>query len=172
MELGNWIRNHPHGLERLYNVARWLFGRLDPVIKRFGYGRTDRWFHYPEKVIKEIVFDCRMCGQCILHSTGMTCSMTCPKELRNGPCGGVRADGGCEVHQVGKCVWVDAYERSLKMPQFGGDIRDIQPPVNRQLQGSSAWITMLKQEDKRPLAGWIDENKISLSTKVLDEVGI
>ena len=38
-----------------------------------------------------------MCGQCVLHSTGMTCPMTCPKTLRNGPCGGVREDGDCEV---------------------------------------------------------------------------
>jgi hypothetical protein len=28
-----------------------------------------------EKVSKEVVFDCRMCGQCILHSTGLTCPM-------------------------------------------------------------------------------------------------
>ena len=32
---------------------------------------------------------CRMCGQCALPVTGYACPMTCPKQLRNGPCGGV-----------------------------------------------------------------------------------
>ncbi len=165
MGLGSWIRNHPRALERLYPGAKWLFMQLDPLIMRFGYERTSRWIYLPEKLTKEIIFDCRMCGHCILHSTGMTCPMTCPKELRNGPCGGVRADGGCEVLQVGKCVWVDAYERSLKMNRFGDDIRNIQPPVNRRLQDSSAWITMLNQEDQRSPPGWVDIGEISVSTR-------
>jgi hypothetical protein len=42
------------------------------------------------------------------------------------------------------------------MHWFGDDIRTIQPPVNRQLLGSSAWITMLNQEDKRSPNGWVD----------------
>ena len=49
-----------------------------------------------ERSTKGPVFGCKMCGQCVLHSTGLTCPMTCPKTLRNGPCGGVRPDGGCE----------------------------------------------------------------------------
>ena len=50
-----------------------------------------------EHAVKKPVWGCRMCGQCVLHSTGMTCPMTCPKTLRNGPCGGVRENGHCEV---------------------------------------------------------------------------
>ena len=46
-----------------------------------------------EHAVKGPVWGCRMCGQCVLHDTGMTCPITCPKTLRNGPCGGVRADG-------------------------------------------------------------------------------
>ena len=38
-----------------------------------------------EHAIKKPVFGCRMCGQCVLHDTAMTCPMTCPKTLRNGP---------------------------------------------------------------------------------------
>jgi hypothetical protein len=51
----------------------------------------------------------------ILHSTGMTCPMTCPKNLRNGPCGGVRANGHCEVIPTMRCVWVQAFERAGRM---------------------------------------------------------
>ncbi len=39
-----------------------------------------------EHAVKGPVFGCRMCGQCVLHSTGLTCPMNCPKTLRNGPC--------------------------------------------------------------------------------------
>ena len=42
-----------------------------------------------EHAVKGPVWDCQMCGQCVLHETGMTCPMTCPKTLRNGPCGGM-----------------------------------------------------------------------------------
>ena len=80
MNFGNWLRNQPHCLERLYRGAIWLFMRLDPTVRWLGYARADRWLHAPEKLAKELVFDCRMCGQCILHSTGMTCPMTCPME--------------------------------------------------------------------------------------------
>jgi hypothetical protein len=45
----------------------------------------EKFFLPVEKISKEMIFDCRMCGQCILHSTGMTCPMRCPKNLRNGP---------------------------------------------------------------------------------------
>jgi hypothetical protein len=69
-----------------------------------------------EHVVKGPVWDCQMCGQCVLHSTGMTCPMTCPKTLRNGPCGGVREDGHCEVKPEMKCVWLKGYERSESWP--------------------------------------------------------
>ena len=80
--------------------------------------------------------------------------MTCPKNLRNGPCGGVRANGHCEVIPAMKCVWVEAYERSQKMTIYGEDMILINPPVNRQLEGSSAWVNMLTGEDKNVPIGW------------------
>jgi len=38
-----------------------------------------------ERGVKRPLCGCRMCGQCVLHSTGLTCPMTCPKQLWNGP---------------------------------------------------------------------------------------
>ncbi len=64
-----------------------------------------------------------------------------------------------------KCVWVEAYERSLKMPVFGAEIIHIQPPVNRQLEGSSAWINMLTAEDKNVPKGWVNTSYIPLIEK-------
>lgn len=154
MSLGSWLRDHPAWLEWAYDRTRWLIRRLEPVIGRLGYGRVERIMLPVEDVSKKVVFDCRMCGQCILHSTGMTCPMTCPKNLRNGPCGGVRANGNCEVKPDMRCVWVEAYERSRRMKSYGHEMLMLQPPVNRQLQDTSAWINMLTGVDKETPRGW------------------
>lgn len=162
MSLGKWLRDRPRILERLYGATHQFFRRLDPLIQRLGYARVDRWLRRSEEWGKQVVFDCRMCGQCILHSTGMTCPMTCPKNLRNGPCGGVRANGHCEVIPEMRCIWVEAYERSRRMEIFGDEILLLQPPVNRQLEGSSAWINMLTGEDKVVPAGWVRMSEITV----------
>lgn len=154
MSLGSWLRNQPRGLEAAYQLTHQAFNAIHPLIQRLGYPRVERWIRIPEEWLKGLVFDCRMCGQCVLHSTGMTCPMTCPKTLRNGPCGGVRAGGFCEVKPEMRCVWVEAYERSRGMKVYGEEMRWLQPPVDRQLEGRSAWITMLTGEDNQELAGW------------------
>ena len=91
-----------------------------------------------EHVVKKPMFGCQMCGQCVLHSTGMTCPMNCPKKMRNGPCGGVRLSGHCEVIPEMRCVWVEAWERGELMRRYADDLRLVQPPVNRALRGTSA----------------------------------
>ena len=155
MGLGRWLRDHPALLERAYRATHTLFERLHPFIRRLGYRRAARLLLPPEELSKKIVFDCRMCGQCILHSTGMTCPMTCPKNIRNGPCGGVRADGHCEVKPEMPCIWVEAYARSRKMAVYGPEMMLLQPPVNRELADTSAWINMLTGADKQPPSGWV-----------------
>lgn len=148
------LQNHPHLLERAFQASQWLIDHLRPIISRLGYQRANRWLKPGEELSKRMIFDCRMCGHCILHSTGMTCPMTCPKDIRNGPCGGVRLDGRCEVIPEMMCVWVEAFERSQKMPLFGAEMMHLQPPVNRQLDGTSAWINLLSGEDQMAPVAW------------------
>ena len=151
-----WLQaKHPHFLERLYRLARLSFMKARPLISFLGVERADQLLRPAEELSKKALFDCRMCGQCILHSTGMTCPMTCPKNLRNGPCGGVRTNGHCEVIPEMPCVWVEAYNRSLVMPIYGDEMRLLQPPVNRQLEGTSAWINMASGSDAKMPAGWV-----------------
>ncbi len=107
-----------------------------------------------EHAVKKPVWDCQMCGQCVLHSTGLTCPMTCPKMLRNGPCGGVRANGNCEVKPEMRCVWLKAVERSERLPLWRGHIDDLRPPVDNRLQGSSAWLNLFSGRDREVPAGW------------------
>jgi hypothetical protein len=155
MSLGRWLRNRSRGLELAYQATHYLFKWLDPILVRIGYDRTERWLRPAEELSKSLIFDCRMCGQCILHSTGMTCPMTCPKNLRNGPCGGVRVNGNCEVIPDMPCVWVEAVERANHMRTFGSELILIQPPVDQQLRGSSAWVNMLSGRDMELPPGWL-----------------
>lgn len=148
------LRNHPHWLEIAYQLVEKIFRIADPLIRRIGYKRVDRWMHLPEKLSKEMLFDCQMCGQCTLHFTGMTCPMTCPKNLRNGPCGGVRSDKTCEVDPEMICIWVEAYERSTKMKVYGNEIHLIQPPLNQRFAGKSAFINELCCGDNSAPPAW------------------
>jgi hypothetical protein len=100
-----WSVRHARGLNAFYRAFEAVVCGLHPLWKRLGYARLERPVAAGERVIKGLLFDCRMCGQCVLSSTGMSCPMNCPKNLRNGPCGGVRSDGGCEVRPEMKCVW-------------------------------------------------------------------
>ena len=111
-----------------------------------------------EHAVKGPVWDCRMCGQCVLHSTGMTCPMTCPKTLRNGPCGGVREDERCEVDPTIRCVWLKAYERSRDLPllprAWREEFNHLRPPVDNQLRGDSSWVNLVTGRDRETPAGW------------------
>jgi Methylene-tetrahydrofolate reductase C terminal len=111
-----------------------------------------------ERKTKEAMFDCRMCGQCILHSTGLTCPMRCPKNLRNGPCGGVLQDGNCEVLPDQPCVWTVAWRRSRKLPAFRRHMPEhVEPPVDWRLQDTSSWINLVTGRDRQRPAGWLAE---------------
>ena len=135
------FRLHPALLELIYKgtVAFLSPGKSLIVRSRI----INRGLILAEHLFKKPVFDCQMCGQCVLHNTGMTCPMTCPKSLRNGPCGGVRNNGNCEVIPEMTCVWVTAWERSKQRPIYGPNINVIMAPLDRRLQDTSAWANQL-----------------------------
>ena len=113
-----------------------------------------------EHVVKKPIWDCRMCGMCVLHDTGMTCPMTCPKTLRNGPCGGVRENGHCEVKPEMRCVWVEAWDGASRMR--GGDtIRDVNVAVDHRVEQSFNL--------QKLLAGNIDEMTVALEARDVSE---
>ena len=139
-----WSVRHSRFLEAVYARLAKLFLHLHPVWNMIGYKRAEGPVKFVERRAKGFLFDCRMCGQCILSSTGMSCPMNCPKRLRNGPCGGVRANGNCEVEPDMPCVWVQAWEGSRQMR--GGDaILAVQRPVDHSLRETSAWLRVTAQ---------------------------
>lgn len=143
MSLFRRLQNRPPMLERAYSITARLLVWSAPLLRLIGLDRVSKLFIRGEQVLKGAIFDCQMCGECVLHETGMTCSMTCPKNLRNGPCGGVRMDGTCEIKPEMECVWVQAWARAENMPTYGKDIMRVQPPLDKRLQGTSAWLNML-----------------------------
>lgn len=147
-----WSVSHAQFLESLYMTFADLLLRFNGLLVRIGYARIERPMIFLERNVKGVLFDCRMCGQCILSDTGMSCSMNCPKSLRNGPCGGVRANGHCEVEPDMMCVWVEAWRGSQTM-RANENIIKVQPPVDQSLVGSSAWLraTALRAAEQRDL---------------------
>ena len=58
-----------------------------------------------ELAVKRPLFGCQACGNCVLGHLEYVCPETCPKQLRNGPCGGTHLRalrGGPDQ----PCVWV------------------------------------------------------------------
>ena len=108
--LRHWSVRHARGLKRLYDACARSAPYFAPLMRQIGPARTGRMLAPLERAAKGFLFDCKMCGQCVLSSTGMACPTNCAKQMRNGPCGGVRPDGGCEVVPAMRCVWVEAIE--------------------------------------------------------------
>lgn len=147
-----WSVRHARAMEVLYaGLERVLVG-LHPLWRRIGYERLERPVAALERLIKGFLFDCQMCGQCALGSTGMACPMNCPKQLRNGPCGGVRANGHCEVRPEMRCVWVEAFEGSERMVNGAAAIRVVQIAVDRRLQGRSSWLKVAREKGEAAAA--------------------
>ena len=53
-----------------------------------------------------------------------------------------------------RCVWLNAYERSERLPLWKGHIDDLRPPVDNRLQGTSSWINLITRRDRQTPAGW------------------
>ena len=144
-KIRQWSVTHSRKLEAFYRNLEPLFMRLHPLYKAVGYGRLEKPMRVVEKAIKGLMFDCQMCGKCALGSTGMSCPMNCPKSIRNGPCGGVRLDGHCEVKPEMRCVWVEAWRGSQQMRDSQA-IRRVEIPVDNLLKGSSSWLRVVREE--------------------------
>ncbi|AVX02591.1 methylenetetrahydrofolate reductase C-terminal domain-containing protein [Maritalea myrionectae] len=140
-----WSSAHARFLERIYTATRpGILAGLRGVTRLFGR-RLDTPITAAERLVKGVVFDCQMCGDCVLSKTGMTCPMNCPKSIRNGPCGGVRENGMCEVKPEMRCVWVDAWNGAAKMKD-GDAIKDLEFAVDHSRIGQSSWLRLARDE--------------------------
>lgn len=140
-----WSVSQAKYFDRVYQVLERLLDMLHPLWLKIGYSRIEPPITFIEKHVKGFLFDCQMCGQCVLHDTGMSCPMNCPKQLRNGPCGGVGRDGSCEVKPEMRCVWVEAW-RGNQLLDKGRNILAVQFPMDHRLKGSSSWLSEVRKK--------------------------
>jgi hypothetical protein len=145
-----WSVRHARGLNAFYRGFESLLVACAPLWRLIGYQRLERPVAAVERVVKGVLFDCQMCGQCVLSSTGMSCPMNCPKQLRNGPCGGVRDNGHCEVRPEMRCVWVEAVTGAARIPGGAESIAATQHAVDRRLQGRSSWLRVVQEKAAPP----------------------
>ncbi|MBS0443444.1 MAG: methylenetetrahydrofolate reductase C-terminal domain-containing protein [Proteobacteria bacterium] len=146
--LRDWSLRHARGLARVYAATARLAPWLAPLARRVGVARFGRWLTPAERAAKSLFFGCQMCGDCALSVTGMACPMACGKQMRNGPCGGVRANGHCELRPEQRCTWVEAGEGDVRMQ--GGARGEHRPswrervaPLDRRRAGQSSWIRLI-----------------------------
>jgi methylenetetrahydrofolate reductase (NADPH) len=126
----------------LYKAARAVFAWID---RRPSLART---LERAEFVVKSPVFGCQECGNCVLANIQHVCPQTCPKQLRNGPCGGTNS-GQCEVIPEQACIWVKVYDRAKAANEL--ELLKIYiPPPDRSLKGTSSWINYFLDKDSRP----------------------
>ena len=64
--LREWSVRHARGMNTFYRGFEAALVALHPVWKLIGYERLERPMATVERGVKGLLFDCRMCGQCIL----------------------------------------------------------------------------------------------------------
>jgi len=104
---------------------------------------------FGEDLIKIPLFRCQQCGECVLSHTAFICCQRCPKRLRNGPCGGTREGGYCEVYPERYCVWFQIARRSrlLRRRSLLASVASIH---NWRLEKTSAWLNVFTKRIKPP----------------------
>ena len=131
---------HDHIYEKDGLTSKWAarFGRR---AAKGGFSRK------LERSARSWVLQCMDCGDCGLAFTDLICPMTqCPKQQRNGPCGGSR-NGFCELYPNKRaCIYVTAYNR-LKVQNKTEILEWKAPPPNCSLYGTSEWNNFFMNRD-------------------------
>ena len=132
----------------MFEPGKKLYGIMKSISQKVAGTKLENIFHKLEHWTKVVIFDCKDCGDCALIDVAYLCPMSqCPKNQRNGACGG-SFEGWCEVYPGKKqCVYVKAYARLKKHGEEAQLKKDIVPPCNWDLNQSSSWINFYLGKD-------------------------
>jgi methylenetetrahydrofolate reductase (NADPH) len=97
---------------------------------------------------KAVLYGCQNCGDCALFDVAYLCPVSqCPKNQRNGPCGG-SFEGWCEVYpNEKKCIWERAYRRLKAQHREHTIAETIVPPNDWSLWQTSSWLNYFLGRD-------------------------
>ncbi|MDR1357880.1 MAG: methylenetetrahydrofolate reductase C-terminal domain-containing protein [Coriobacteriales bacterium] len=152
-ELGGSRIMRGYGLSRFFHRVVLTRGKgLYGILKR-SMGRRERKRglhrnHGIEHLSKTALYGCMDCGDCGLEACVYSCPMSyCPKNQRNGPCGG-SMQGWCEVYPEERyCIWYRAYHRLKKYGETDRLNRYITPPNNWDLNMISGGSNYTHERD-------------------------
>ena len=134
---------------RMLELSHVLFFNTDASLAPI-YQRLSKWFdgatsagsilHFAENVGKQVMLDCRQCGDCAIQHIAFQCPESgCPKHIRNGACGGSR-NGRCEVYSDRWCIWYQTYLRWAYAGKSNEMVRGCIPPRKWELDRTSSWL--------------------------------
>jgi len=125
-----------------------FYGMMKNICLKIEGTKMEGIFHKLEHLTKIALYDCKDCGDCALIDLAYICPMSqCPKNQRNGACGG-SFEGWCEVYPgKKKCIYVRAYARLKKNRQENLLEKNIVPPCNWDLYQTSSWINYYLGKD-------------------------
>jgi len=132
----------------MFEPEKKFYGLMKRFSQKVEGTKMEVCFHKLEHLTKVVLFDCKDCGDCALIDVAYLCPMSqCPKNQRNGACGG-SFEGWCEVHPGKKqCVYVRAYARLKKYGEEAQLENNIVPPCNWDLYQTSSWINYCLGKD-------------------------
>jgi methylenetetrahydrofolate reductase (NADPH) len=123
-----------------FNLMKRLYSHWDKKP-----GALARMAHRVERLLKFVCFGCKHCGDCSLPQCAHLCPLSCPKKLRNGPCGGSH-DGWCELNDR-ECVWGRIYERLKSFHESEGMLDHPVAFYQSRLKGTSSWANTFLGRD-------------------------
>ncbi|MDO8685565.1 MAG: methylenetetrahydrofolate reductase C-terminal domain-containing protein [Clostridiales bacterium] len=115
------------------------------IIDKTFLKRPFTWFEYIAKTLSN---ECLFCGDCAMHELGFICPMSqCPKQQRNGPCGGSYNEW-CEVYPGSrKCIFVTMYKTYKNSGKEEKLKQQYIPPCNWELSRTSSWLNYFNGRD-------------------------
>ena len=125
----------------IFVPGRKLYGTMAALCRLVAGTPLEEPFHRLEHLTKVILYECQDCGDCGLTDVAYSCPMSqCPKNQRNGACGGSR-DGFCEVYPGERlCIFVKAYARLKHYGEEETLKEGWVPPCNWDFHQTASWI--------------------------------
>lgn len=133
--------------ELFFEEGKYLFGPTRTLIRLLEKGGLNRALTSFEKAVKAPLYECQMCGNCVLTEFAYLCPQSqCAKGLLNGPCGGSR-DGWCEVWPGEKpCFYVRVYKRLRALEEQCTFLKNTLSPRDWEEWKRSSWVKVFQKK--------------------------